>query len=209
VSKGSRSRSSRAHDGRERHKELGRAVASSAPKDVVAIEARLSTGKGLLHADGASRSNMYSGDAPLSSLTIATLHQSERHTERTGAGYLAYFSNPFSFVRTVVLMVGDIAKELWAAADQRPPPPVGLLHARLLRGVPRVVRGAAVIGIFLASPPFQGGAPRCPPKVHLQAFFVDATSSTSGAEGTAEVLGGAVLDNKNPDFRDFLSGQAL
>jgi uncharacterized membrane protein YvlD (DUF360 family) len=100
-------------------KELGRAVASSAPKDVVAIEARLSTGKGLLHADGASRSNMYSGDAPHSSLTIATLHQSERHTERTGAGYLAYFSNPFSFVRTVVLMVGDIAKELWAAADQR------------------------------------------------------------------------------------------
>jgi len=99
-------------------KELGRAVASSAPKDVVAIEARLSTGKGLLHADGASRSNMYSGDAPHSSLTIATLRQQARHTERAGAGYLAYFSNPFAFVRTFVLMVGDIAKELWYAAEQ-------------------------------------------------------------------------------------------
>jgi hypothetical protein len=43
----------------------------------------------------------------------------------------------------------------------------------------------------------------------LQALFVAATSSTSGPEGTAEVLGGAVLDNKNPDFRDFLSGKAL
>jgi uncharacterized membrane protein YvlD (DUF360 family) len=99
-------------------KELGRAVASSAPKDVVAIESRLSTGKGLLHGDGASRSNMYSGDAPHSSLTIATLRRHERHTDRTGAGYLAYFSNPFSFVRTFVLMVADIAKELWHAAEQ-------------------------------------------------------------------------------------------
>ena len=33
-------------------KALGRAVASSAPKDVLAIEERLSTGKGLLYADG-------------------------------------------------------------------------------------------------------------------------------------------------------------
>jgi uncharacterized membrane protein YvlD (DUF360 family) len=99
-------------------KELGRAVASSSPKDVLAIEARLSTGKGLLHAGGASRSNMYSGDAPHSSLTIATLRQQERHTERTGAGYLAYFSNPFAFVRTFVLMIADVAKELWHAAEQ-------------------------------------------------------------------------------------------
>jgi Type I phosphodiesterase / nucleotide pyrophosphatase len=99
-------------------KEQGRAVASSAPKDVVAIESRLSTGKGLLHGDGASRSNMYSGDAPHSSLTIATLRQEGRHTDRTGAGYLAYFSNPFAFVRTFVLMVADVVKELWHGAEQ-------------------------------------------------------------------------------------------
>jgi uncharacterized membrane protein YvlD (DUF360 family) len=100
-------------------KELGRAVASSAPKDVVAIEERLSNGQGLLHADGASRSNMYSGDAPHSSLTIATLRRQERHTGRRGAGYLAYFSNPFAVVRTIVLMVGDVAKELWYAGEQK------------------------------------------------------------------------------------------
>ncbi|HYI75057.1 MAG TPA: phage holin family protein [Gaiellaceae bacterium] len=100
-------------------KEQGRAVASSAPKDVLAIEASLSTGKGLLHADGASRSNMYSGDAVHSSLTIATLRQQERHHERRGQGYLAYFSNPFAMVRTIVLMVGDMIKEHWNAAEQR------------------------------------------------------------------------------------------
>ena len=100
-------------------KEEGRAVASSAPKDVLAIEASLSTGKGLLHADGASRSNMYSGDAVHSSLTIATLRQQERHHERRGQGYLAYFSNPFAMVRTIVLMIGDMVKEWWNAAEQK------------------------------------------------------------------------------------------
>ena len=99
-------------------KEQGRAVASSAPKDVLAIEASLSTGKGLLYADGASRSNMYSGDAVHSSLTIATLRQQERHHERRGQGYLAYFSNPFAMVRTIVLMIGDMVKEWWNAAEQ-------------------------------------------------------------------------------------------
>jgi uncharacterized membrane protein YvlD (DUF360 family) len=100
-------------------REQGRLVASSKPADVIAIEERLSTGKGLLYADGASRSNMYSGDATHSSLTLATLRQKDRHTERTGAGYLAYFSNPFSFIRTFVLMVTDVGKELWSAAEQR------------------------------------------------------------------------------------------
>ncbi len=100
-------------------KELGRSVASSAPKDVLGIEARLSTGKGLLYADGASRSNMYSGDAPYSSLTIATVRQKERHRERTGAGYLAYFSNPYAFVRTVILLFVDVFKELWNASEQK------------------------------------------------------------------------------------------
>jgi uncharacterized membrane protein YvlD (DUF360 family) len=100
-------------------KAQGKAVASSAPKDVLAIEERLSTGKGLLYGDGASRSNMYSGDAVHSSLTIATLRQAERHHERRGQGYLAYFTNPFAMVRTIVLMVGDMIKEWWNAAEQR------------------------------------------------------------------------------------------
>ena len=100
-------------------REQGKVVASSKPADVLAIEGRLSTGRGLLHGDGASRSNMYSGDAPHSSLTIATLRQAERHTGRTGEAYLAYFTNPFSFVRTFVLMVVDVAKEIWNANEQR------------------------------------------------------------------------------------------
>lgn len=142
-------------------KEQGRAVASSAPKDVLAIEASLSTGKGLLHADGASRSNMYSGDAVHSSLTIATLRQAERHHERRGQGYLAYFTNPFAMVRTIVLMVADMIKEHWNAAEQRrldvwPRGHRGFVYS-LLRGfmvvVQRDLAMSAVIGDVYAGRP--------------------------------------------------------
>ena len=61
---------------------------------------------------------MYSGDAPYSSLTIATVLRKERHAERRGAGYLAYFSNPYAAVRTFVLLLVDVAKELWNASEQ-------------------------------------------------------------------------------------------
>jgi uncharacterized membrane protein YvlD (DUF360 family) len=142
-------------------REQGRVVASSKPADVVAIEERLSTGKGLLHAEGASRSNMYSGDAPYSSLTLATLRRGERHTERAGAGYLAYFSNPFAFVRTFVLMVSDVVKELWNANEQKrldvwPRGHRGFVYA-LIRAfmvvVQRDLAMAAVIGDVYAGRP--------------------------------------------------------
>jgi uncharacterized membrane protein YvlD (DUF360 family) len=142
-------------------KEQGRAVASSSLKDVVTIEERLSTGRGLLHADGASRSNMYSGDAPHSSLTIATLRRQERHQERRGAGYLAYFSSPSAVIRTFVLMVGDLVKELWNAAEQRrldvwPRGHRGLLYSFLrafMVVVQRDLAMSAVIGDVYAGRP--------------------------------------------------------
>jgi hypothetical protein len=68
-------------------------VASSSPKDVTAIEQRLSNGRGLLHADGASRANMYSGDAPHSLLTVSTVLRRDR-PGKIGEDYFAYFVNP-------------------------------------------------------------------------------------------------------------------
>jgi uncharacterized membrane protein YvlD (DUF360 family) len=99
-------------------KELGRAVASSKPQDVMAIEKRLSDGKGLLYADGASRANMYSGDAPHSLLTMSTVLVRDR-PGKIGEDYFAYFANPYSLTRTIVLMIGDVVSELWQAAQQK------------------------------------------------------------------------------------------
>jgi uncharacterized membrane protein YvlD (DUF360 family) len=99
-------------------KEAGRSVASSAPKDVMAIEQRISDGKGLLYADGASRANMYSGDAPHSLLTISTVLQRGR-PGRIGEDYFAYFANPYNLTRTIVLLIADVVAEIWQQIQQR------------------------------------------------------------------------------------------
>ncbi len=135
-------------------KERGVAVASSAPRDVMAIEERLSDGRGLLFADGASRANMYSGDAPHSLLTMSTVLRRDR-PGKIGQDYFAYFANPYSLVRTLLLVFADVASELWDAAQQRRrdvrprAPHRGIVYA-LVRAwttvVQRELQVAAVIG---------------------------------------------------------------
>ncbi len=98
-------------------KERGAPVSSSALRDVMAIEQELSTGAGLLHAGGASRANMYSGDAPHSLLTISTVMK--RREGRIGEDYFAYFANPYSIFRTIVLGIADVVSELWGQTQQR------------------------------------------------------------------------------------------
>jgi uncharacterized membrane protein YvlD (DUF360 family) len=99
-------------------KAAGRAVVSSQARDVMALEQRLSDGKGLLHADGASRANLFSGDAPHSLLTVSTVLRRDR-SGKLGADYQAYFSAPYNIARTIVLVLGDIVREIWQAAGQR------------------------------------------------------------------------------------------
>ena len=98
-------------------KETGRSIASSAPKDVVAIEARISDGKGLLFADGASRANMYSGDAPHSLLTVSTVLK--RGRGKIGEDYFSYFANPYNLTRTILLVIADIAAEIKQQIQQK------------------------------------------------------------------------------------------
>ncbi len=99
-------------------KDTGRPIVTNHPKDAAEIERRHSDGKGLLHEDGASRANILSGDAPHTLLTMSTVLDRDR-PGRLGQDYYAYFSNPYSVTRTIALMIGDIAQELYFAAQQR------------------------------------------------------------------------------------------
>ncbi len=99
-------------------KDLGKPIVTNHPKDAAEIERRHSDGKGLLHEDGASRANILSGDAPHTLLTMSTVTDRDR-PGRLGQDYYAYFSNPYSVTRTIMLMIGDIAQELYFAAQQR------------------------------------------------------------------------------------------
>jgi uncharacterized membrane protein YvlD (DUF360 family) len=97
-------------------KDRGAAIVTNHPRDAEEIERRHSDGHGLLHADGASRANILSGDAPHTMLTMSTVRRPGRG--RIGRDYAAYFARPYAAVRTAVLVAGEIARERRAAARQ-------------------------------------------------------------------------------------------
>jgi uncharacterized membrane protein YvlD (DUF360 family) len=97
-------------------KESGRTMVSNHPADAAEIERRRSTGAGLLAAEGTSRGNMFSGDAPRCTATMSVI----KDRSRSKAGdFFAYFADPYGFMRTIALSLADIAAELHAARRQR------------------------------------------------------------------------------------------
>ena len=93
-------------------------IVSNHPRDTMEIERRVSNGRGLLAADGASRANLLSGDAPHSLLTMSTVLKRDR-PGRIGQDYFAYFASPYNVARTLVLFSGEVVSEWWSALQQR------------------------------------------------------------------------------------------
>lgn len=98
-------------------KEHGRAIVTNHPKDAAELERRASDGRGLLHADGASRANILSGDAPHSLLTMSTVLD-RRRQGRLGQDYFAYFASPYGVALTFMRCLGEIVSERWSAIQQ-------------------------------------------------------------------------------------------
>jgi uncharacterized membrane protein YvlD (DUF360 family) len=139
-------------------KERGRAIVTNHPRDAEELERRHSDGNGLLHADGASRANILSGDAPHSMLTMSTALSRRRPL---GRDYSAYFARPYAVARTFVLVLADIGRERRAARaqvrdDVRPRIARGRTYS-LMRAwatvVQRDLQVATVIGDLLAGRP--------------------------------------------------------
>ncbi len=85
-------------------------VSSSDPRFVAELEKRLSNGDGLLANNGASRGNLFSGDAPNVMNTASTILDRTRfHT----ADFYAFFLYPYNFARTLILTIWDIILEKW------------------------------------------------------------------------------------------------
>jgi uncharacterized membrane protein YvlD (DUF360 family) len=96
-------------------KPAGKLMVTSTLATTSAVEQRLSTGRGLLARDGASRWNIFSGDAPDCLCTYSAVHDKQRLTSR---GYVAYFTNPYTVARTLALFVGDVVRERRQARSQ-------------------------------------------------------------------------------------------
>jgi uncharacterized membrane protein YvlD (DUF360 family) len=139
-------------------KDRGTAIVTSHPRDAEELERRHSDGRGLLHAGGASRANIMSGDATHSMLTMSTVLHRRRPI---GRDYSAYFAHPYAVARTFVLTLGEIASERRAQAQQRrrdvqPRIHRGRVYA-LVRAwatvIQRDLQIAAVVGDMMAGRP--------------------------------------------------------
>jgi uncharacterized membrane protein YvlD (DUF360 family) len=116
-------------------KESGRLVVTNHPRDSALVESRLSTGRGLLADDGVSISNVFSGDAPTSLLTMSTVGTGARRHGPT-RGVSTYLVHPFGLTRSLVLTAGEMVKELYQGRRQR------------TRGIePRVRRSASYVAL--------------------------------------------------------------
>jgi uncharacterized membrane protein YvlD (DUF360 family) len=97
-------------------KESGRTMVSNHPADAAEIERRRSSEEGLLADQGTSRGNMFSGGAPRCTATMSVIRDRSRSKS---ADLFAYFSDPYGFMRTIALSLGDIVEERRAARRQR------------------------------------------------------------------------------------------
>lgn len=81
---------------------------SDRPDNVLEIEQKVSNGRGLLAYNGASRANMYSGDAPESLLTVSTIGAGKRNTLE----YFLFFANPYMLARTAGIFISHLVEEV-------------------------------------------------------------------------------------------------
>src|SRR5579863_1452759 len=93
----------------------GRVIACSSPGDCAELERRLSTGGGLLTDDGASRGNLFSGDADAVILTVSRMNEEKR----ANPGYRAFLANGFNVSRMLVLFTCEVVVELASTVAQR------------------------------------------------------------------------------------------
>ena len=138
---------------------LERLVVTNRPADAAIVEARMSTGKGLLAGGGVAVSTMFSGDADTSLLVMS------RAAQRRGLGpaqsYIRFFASPFVLSRALLLSVTEMVKELYQGHRQRTR---GVLPRVPRRGAYVVLRGITNaflrdLDVALVAEHMQRGAP--------------------------------------------------
>ncbi|MFL5726140.1 MAG: phage holin family protein [Chloroflexota bacterium] len=95
-------------------KERQRMLVSNHPADAAEIVQRASNGEGLLSNDGASVSNLVSGDAVRSYVTMATMTDPQKGLGTSRAWY-SFMISPDNYLRALVLSIAEVIKEYWQA----------------------------------------------------------------------------------------------
>jgi uncharacterized membrane protein YvlD (DUF360 family) len=130
-------------------KETGKVMTCSSPADCEEIERRHATGGGLLIDGGASRGNLFSGEAEAAILTVSRMSAEKR----ANPGYRAFFANSFNVTRVLVLFAWEVVLERIAAVrqkrhDVRPRGERSRRYALLRAGLCVAVRDLIVYGVL-------------------------------------------------------------
>lgn len=88
-----------------------RLMVSTGPFDASEIESRISNNKGLLSQNGASRANLFSGDAEDVIFTYSQLTNMSRFYN---SAWYFFYSGPYNLSHTIVLTIWDIILEIYA-----------------------------------------------------------------------------------------------
>ena len=98
-------------------KESGKLVVANQLAGAHLIEKRLSNGKGLLCNGGVSIGNLFSGDAHKNIMVMSKLTGNRESLKRV-RDYTSYFSTTFGFMRSLILSIGEMIKEIYQARKQ-------------------------------------------------------------------------------------------
>lgn len=96
-----------------------RLMSSANPRDLHAVQLRLSDGHGLLKHDGTSVTNLFSGDAERAIMTVGTLLGDRGELRAEPRDFYGYLLNPYNLYRGLVGVLGETILECWEALRQR------------------------------------------------------------------------------------------
>ncbi|MET1037072.1 MAG: phage holin family protein, partial [Aeromicrobium sp.] len=98
-------------------RELGRVLVANRRGDAALIEERASSGRGLLADGGTSISNLFSGDAAKSAMTMSRLEVG-RGSRRTRQVFARFLLRPDGLARSLPRTIGEVVRERFQAARQ-------------------------------------------------------------------------------------------
>ena len=100
------------------------------------LEQRISDGNGLLVDNGASRSNLFSGDTDNVIFTFSKIMDFKKLYNKA---WYSVFSNPSNFARIIVLFLADMIREIWSQITHS----IKNIRPRIRRGIVYIPTRAA------------------------------------------------------------------
>ena len=130
-------------------RELGRVLVANRPADATIIEERASNGSGLLADDGVSISNLFSGDAVTSMLTMSRMKLA-RGSVDTRQAVARFVLRPDGFARSITRTTVEVVKERFQARYQRRRDVVPRVHRSWTFAVLRAVSNGVLRDLNIA-----------------------------------------------------------